>query len=198
MQTYKSQTALKKSNNGMTQSSKLFFKPYSSACGTNTGNKRYARGEVQQPEIIPTANKKATTAAKQEVPASKDMKELSQNFSSQRKNLKLNSPRLNSNLESSKLKGECSPNHNNKTSIVSGLSIISQLSFIKNSFSSPNVQAEAQKASSQKSFEQFTLMQEESETSTTRLRRNNTQQGCKTEARSRKQQKDEVNNKQKD
>ena len=122
------------------------------------------------------------------VPTHRDMKELSQNFSSQRKVLKKNSPRFNaSNIEGPRLKGDASPN-NNKVSVVSGLSIISQLSFIKNSFSSPNVQPDANKANSQKSFEQLTLMQEDSETTTARLRRNNTQQGSKTELRQRKQQ----------
>lgn len=113
------------------------------------------------------------------------MKELSQNFQSQRKNLKLNSPRFTANMESSKLKGDHSPN-NNKTSIVSGLSIISQLSFIKNSFSSPNVQGEANKANSHKSFEQVTLMHEESENSAPRLRRN-TAQGSKGDLAQKKQ-----------
>jgi inorganic triphosphatase YgiF len=112
-------------------------------------NKRYQR------ETRPSV-KKFSTDNLDALPK-KGMKELSQNFSSQRKTLKLQSPRFTGNMESSKLKGDHSPN-NNKTSVVSGLSIISQLSFIKNSFSSPNIQGEANKANSQKSFEQVTLM----------------------------------------
>lgn len=96
------------------------------------------------------------------------------------------SPRLASNNhESNKMKGESSP-ANNKTSVVSGLSIISQLSFVKNSFSSPNAPADGTKANSQKSFEQVTLMQEENATPSTKLRRTHTHQASKTELRLKK------------
>lgn len=84
----------------------------------NNDSKRYNR-EVQEPEIM-TVQKSIPEHL--EVPPTRDMKELSQNFSSQRKNLKKTSPRYNSNIDNNKmLKGESSPNK----SIVSGLSIIS-------------------------------------------------------------------------
>ena len=41
-----------------------------------------------------------------------------------------------------KIKSDSSPN-NHKTSVLSGLSVISQLSFIKQSFASPTANAEA-------------------------------------------------------
>jgi hypothetical protein len=135
------------------------------------------------------AVKKFTTENLEVPPQNRDMKELSQNFSSQRKNLKKHSPRFSgNNMETHKHKtGDCSP-PNNKVSVVSGISIISQLSFIKTSFTSPNAQADANKAASQKSFEQISLMQEESETPTGQLRSRGIHQGSRTELRQRKQQ----------
>ena len=159
MQTNKSQNALKKSSNLAATTStqnRLFFKPYNTTSNGNQGNKRYKR-EHSEKEIQRPSVKKFTTE-NIDAPAKKDMKELSQNFSTHRKTLKLNSPRFTGNMESSKLKGDHSPNNQannngNKTSIVSGLSIISQLSFIKNSFSSPNIQGEQAKGNTHKSFE---------------------------------------------
>lgn len=73
---------------------------------------------------------------------------------------------------------------------MSGLSIISQLSFIKNSFSSPTIGTEQpiNKANSQKSVEQMSLIKEESlnDTPTTGLRRTQTHQNSRTELRKRK------------
>ena len=77
--------------------------------------------------------------------------------------------------------------------MVSGLSVISQLSFVKNSFSSPNAQGDGTKANSQRSFEPITLMQEECDTPRQTLRRNNTQQQSKTELRLKKQKLSDAN-----
>lgn len=100
------------------------------------------------------------------------------------------SPRIvGGNIEGTKLKGESSPSNNPKNSVVSGLSIISQLSFVKASFSSPNTGPDGSnsKAASQRAFENVTLMQDDSnETSKSGIKRLNTQQATKTELRLRK------------
>jgi hypothetical protein len=66
---------------------------------------------------------------------------------------------------------------------------------VKNSFSSPNPAADGTKANSQKSFEQVTLMQEESGTPSTNLRRTNTQQASRTELRLKKKKNSDANDK---
>lgn len=124
---------------------KLFFKPYSSTSGgTSSGRKRYtASNQVQPPEILPQKAAKVEKPGKEEVKAVKDaqqqknISQLIQNFQTQRK--RLNSPVIQKSNqgESAKKKPDVSPNNKHKTSVVSGLSVISQLSFIKQSFSSP-------------------------------------------------------------
>ena len=102
------------------------------------------------------------------------------------------SPRIaGGNIEGNKLKGESSPSNNPKNSVVSGLSIISQLSFVKASFSSPTTGQDGTntKAASQRSFENVTLMQDEgNDTPRTGLKRLRTQQATRTELRIRKKE----------
>ena len=85
---------------------------------------------------------------KQDIQQSKNIKDLINTFSNQRKTL--NSPKIINNTQtetSTKKKPDLSPSkqlQQHKTSVVSGLSVIAQLSFIKQSFASPITHVDAQ------------------------------------------------------